>query len=97
MIPADVEKFVARKFDASERDAVLALLDAATIHDGSEPGARLLRCAVVASGGSLERLRMQLDTLKHDYRDVIVEAEYGPSGGKLVRIRNLNEPIPDEA
>jgi len=59
--------------------------------------ARLLRCVVVASGGSIERLRMQLETLKHDFRDVIVEGEYVPKGGGLVRIRNLNEPIPDGA
>lgn len=94
-IPTDVEKFVVRKFDASEQDQALALLEAATIHDGSAPGA--LRCAVVASGGSIERLRTEIETLKHDYRDVIVEGEYVPRGGELVRIRNLDEPIPDEA
>lgn len=97
VIPTDVERFVARKFGASEQDEVLALLKDATIHDGSAPEPRLVRCAVVASGGSIERLRMELETLKHDYRDVIVEGEYVPSGGKLVRIRDLNEPIPDEA
>ena len=97
LIPADVEKFVTRKFDASEREEALALLKAATIHDGSAPDARLLRCAVVASGGSITRLRMELETLKHDFRDVIVEGEYVPRGGGLVRVRDLNEPIPDEA
>jgi len=96
MIPPDVEKFVARKFDASQQDEVLTLLRAATIHDGSAPDARLLRCAVVASGGSIERLRMELETLKHDYRDVIVEGEYVPQGGRLVRVRNLIDPIPDD-
>ena len=75
MIPTDVEKFVALKFDASKQDEALALLEAATIHDGSAPETRLLRCAVVASGGCIERLRMEVDTLKHDYRDVIVEGE----------------------
>ena len=97
MIPIDVEKYVGRKFGASERDEVLALLVAATIHDGTAPGARLLRCAVVASDGSLERLRMELETLKRDWRDVIVEGEYLPRGSELVKIRNLNEPIPDDA
>lgn len=96
MIPTDVEKFVARKFDTLEQKEAMALLEAATIHDGSAPGARLLRCAVVASGGSIGPLRMELETLRHDFRDVIVEGEYIPSGHELVRVRDLNEPIPDE-
>ena len=97
MIPTDVARFVARKFGVSEQEEALALLQAARLHDGSAPEARLLRCAVVASGGSMERLRMEIETLKHDYRDVIVEGEYVPRGGKLVRVRNLSEPIPDDA
>lgn len=96
MIPDDVEKYVARRFSALEQGEALALLDAATLHDGSAAGARLLRCAVVASGGSIERLRMEVETLKRDYRDVIVEGEYVPRGGELVRIRNLDEAIPDD-
>lgn len=40
---------------------------------------------------------MEIETLKRDYRDVIVEGEYVPSGRELVKVRNLNEPIPDEA
>jgi len=39
---------------------------------------------------------MEVETLKHDYRDVIVEGEYSPKEGKLLRVRNLNEPIPEE-
>lgn len=39
---------------------------------------------------------MEVETLKHDWRDVIVEGEYVPSEGKLVRVRDLNNPIPDE-
>lgn len=97
MIPDDVVKFVARRFSAPHQAEALALLAEATTHDGSAPGPRLLRCAAVASGGSLERLRYEVETLKHDYRDVIVEGEYVPNGMKLVRVRDLNEPIPDEA
>jgi len=96
MIPADVEKYVGRKFAASEQAEALALLRAATIHDGSLPGPRLLRCAAVASGGSIARLRMEIETLKRDFRDVVVEGEYVPNGGTLVKVRDLNEPIPDE-
>ena len=74
-----------------------ALLKAATIHDGSAPGPRLLRCATIASGGPIDRLRMVVETLKRDYRDVIVEGEYVAIKRKLVKVRNLNEQIPDDA
>ena len=97
MIPDDVTKFIGRKFRPSDHSEALALLEAATIHDGSAPGPRLLRCAAVASGGSIDRLRMEVETLKRDFRDVIVEGEYLPKGRELVKVRNLNEPIPDEA
>ncbi len=96
MIPEDVKHFVARRFIDSEQEEALDLLKTATIHDGSAADDRLLRCAVVASCGSIERLRMQIETLKHDFRDVIVEGEYIPIGLELVRIRNLSEPIPDD-
>jgi hypothetical protein len=97
VIPDDVSKYIARRFAPSEQTEALALLQAATIHDGSAPESRLLRCTCVASGGSIDRLRMEIETLKRDYRDVIVEGEYAPVGRKLVRVRNLNEPIPDDA
>ena len=97
MIPVDVETYIARRFEAAEQAEALALLKSAVIHDGSTPGARLLRCAAVASGGSIERLRMEVETLKHDYRDVIVEGEYVPQGQKLVKVFDLTAPIPDEA
>lgn len=97
MIPDDVTKFIARRFEPSEHEEALDLLRAATIHDGSPATPRLLRCASVASGGSMDRLRMEIETLKRDYRDVIVEGEYVPMGRKLVKVRDLNQPIPDEA
>jgi len=96
VLPDDVVNYVARRFPTADRAEALALLERATIHDGSAPGTRLLRCAAVASNGSLERLRMEVETLKRDYRDVIVEGEYVPIGAELVRVRNLNEPISDE-
>jgi len=96
VLPDDVVNYVGRRFPTADQADALALLERATIHDGSVPGIRLLRCAAVASNGSLERLRMEVETLKHDYRDVIVEGEYVPIGAELVRVRNLNEPISDE-
>ena len=97
MIPVDVEKYIVRRFAAAERADALALLDSATLHDGSEPEARLLRCAAVASAGSMERLRMEVETLRRDYRDVIVEGEYIRKGRELVKVRDLSEPIPGDA
>ena len=97
MIPTDVEKFIARRFKASDQTEALALLETAIIHDGSAAEPRLLRCAAVARAGSLERLRTEVGSLKRDYRDVIVEGEYVRKGRELVKVRNLNEPIPDEA
>jgi hypothetical protein len=96
VIPDDVRNFIARRFEPSYQGAAVALLEAATLHDGSPAGQRLLRCAAVASAGSLDRLRMEVETLKHDYRDVIVEGEYLPDGLRLIRVRDLNHPIPDE-
>ncbi len=93
-IPSDVLKYVARAFPPSEQKEALSLLESATIHDGSAAGDRLVRCAVMAGGGSLDRLRVQVETLKIDYRDVIVAGEYASVDGELVQIRDLNEPIP---
>jgi hypothetical protein len=97
VIPDDVVRFTARRFARADQDEALALLRTATLHDGSKAGPRLLRCASVASGGSIDRLRMGIETLKRDYRDVIVEGEYVPVGAELIRVRNFNEPIPDDA
>jgi hypothetical protein len=97
VISDDVVRFIVRRFAAADQSEAFALLRQATLHDGSMPGLRLLRCASVASNGSIERLRMEVETLKHDYRDVIVEGEYVPVGTQLVRVRDLNQPIPDDA
>jgi len=45
----------------------------------------------------LERLRVEIEHLKIDYRDVIMAGEYISRDGEPVRVRNLNEPIEDEA
>ena len=97
MIPNDVTRFVVRRFAATDQAEALALLNGATIHDGSRPELRLLRCAAVASCASIERLRMEVESLKRHFRDVIVEGEYVPVGRKLVKVRDLNQPIADDA
>ena len=97
MIPTDVESFIAHRFGAADRESATRLLEQATIHDGTAPEPRLIRCAVVASAGSLEKLRYFVEMLKIDYRDVIMAGEYTSSLSDPVRVRDLNGQIPDEA
>jgi hypothetical protein len=96
MLPADVVAYVAHRFAAADRAEALALLAGATIHDGSAASPRLVRCAAVASGGSMERLRMENESLTRDWHDVIVEGEYVPRDGQLVKVLDLDAPIPDD-
>ena len=96
-LPPDIGRYVERRFAAADQTQAMALLASAVIHDGQPAGPRLLRCALISSGGTLDGLRRQLEHLKIDYRDIIVEGEYVPKDGKLVHVRNLNEPIPDSA
>jgi len=96
-LPADIERYIQRTFPAAEQVTALDLIAEAVIHDGQPAGPRFMRCALIASRGTIPGLRCQLDQLKRDYRDVIVEGEYVPIAGNLVRIRNLNEPIQNEA
>lgn len=96
VLPPDVERYVARHFRPEDREDALELLAAAVRVDGTAPDARLYRCAAVASGGSLDRLLYEVASMARDYRDVIVEGEYEPRDKKLVRVRNLSDPIPDD-
>jgi hypothetical protein len=95
-LPTDIEQYIARAFAQCDRALALELVSMAVIHDGRPAGARLMRCALVSCGGTLAGLRRQLDQLKFDYRDVIVEGEYVPEGARLVRVRDLNQPIENE-
>jgi hypothetical protein len=92
-LPPDVERYVERTFAERERPLALELLQEAVLHDGERASPRLLRCALLNSGGKLERLRTELEHIAVDYRDVILEAEYEKRRGEFVRVRNLNEPI----
>jgi len=96
MLPNDVMAFITRRFDAADRDSAVAILSAATIEDGSAASPRLVRCAVVASGGSLDKLRAEVDMLKVDWRDVVVGGEYEDLDGDLTRVRDLDDPILDD-
>ena len=95
-LTADMESFIARTFKGSDREAALSLCRSATIEDGSPAGPRLIRCALIASEASLEKLRVEIEHLKIDWRDVILAGEYVSRDGEFIRIRNLNEPIIEE-
>jgi hypothetical protein len=96
-LPPDVERYVERKFAEGERVQALELLRKAVLEDGKPASPRLLRCALLTSEGKLDRLRSQVEHIAVDYRDVILEAEYEKQRGEFVRMRDLNEPLMDDA
>ena len=96
-LPDDVVRYIERSFSAIDRVEALAALRGAVIHDTSQSRDRLLRCATLSARRDLGRLRKQLAHLNVDWRDVIVEGEYVVRDRKLVRVLDLNRPIPDEA
>ena len=93
MIPTDVDAYIKRKFAPGDQESAATLLSTATTEDGTVASPRLVRCAAVASGGSLDRLRAEVAKLKKDWRDVVVAGEYEVLDGTLERIRDLNDPI----
>jgi hypothetical protein len=92
-LPTDVVGFVSKHFPEKDRSDAFAILRQARIEDGSHPQPRLLRCAVMASRGSLESLRYYASLLTIDWRDVIVAGEYEVQGKVLARVRDLSQPL----
>lgn len=92
-MPDDVLDYLQRAFAPAEQVVVRERLSAAVDEAGRPAGPRLLRCAAVAARGDLARLDYYLNLLKIDWRDVIVAGEYWPVDGKLMRVRNLADPI----
>lgn len=92
-IPTDIESYVHRNFDQSEVVGALRMLTDASLHDGSSPDARMLRCALAASDNSLKSLEYHVAGLAIDLRDVIVAGEYVHESGELVRVRDLSKPF----
>src|ERR1044072_2401066 len=96
-LPFDVAAYIERKFAPDDQEAARLLLISAVIEDGSMASPRLMRCAVVASAGSLDRLPAEAARLKIDWRDVVVAGEYEALDGTLERVRDLDDPIPSDA
>jgi hypothetical protein len=92
-LPCDIRSFIEHAFLEADWTRIQGLIGAARLHDGTAPNARLIRCALVAARGSMEKLGYNLNLLAVDYRDVIVAGEYDVIKGKLVVVRDLAQPI----
>jgi hypothetical protein len=95
LLPDDLLRWLDAHFSTGDARAARGLLEQAVDHEHKPASARLLRCAAVGSCGDLEQLKNLVDLLKIDYRDVIMAGEYDVRGGRPVRLRDLNEPIPE--
>jgi hypothetical protein len=93
VIPQDAKDFIARNFAPADHGQAIGVLSAARIETGAAPSPRLMRCALVASGGSLDQLRAQVAQMKIDWRDVIVAGEYVSENGHLKQVRDLSMPF----
>ncbi len=92
-IPADVIAYTRAHFAPTEWDDAFGFLECAVMHDGKPSDARCLRCALVGSRGELRLLAYYVDLLRIDFRDVIVAGEYEVRDKKLIRVRDLQQPI----
>lgn len=92
-LPKDLVRFIERSFAPDQLDEALSVLRLARIEDGSEPSARLLRCAAFASRGSLPRLRNLAALLAIDWRDVVMAGEYESRNKAAVQVRDLSKPF----
>jgi hypothetical protein len=74
---SDVLRIVTRDYSPQNREVVLALLG---LDDSSQETAamspRVLLAILKLAGGSVDRVREQLDVARTDLRDVIYPAEY---------------------
>lgn len=93
-LPDDLAKWVAAVFPKEDAETALELLDGAVDHTGARVGERLLRSAALGSRGRLKDLTEMVALLKIDWRDVIVAGEYEVAHKKLIRVRDLNSPVP---
>jgi hypothetical protein len=97
ILPDDVLAYITGHFPSADCPRAIELLEQAVLHDGTAAEPRLLRCAVVASEGSLARLKTLVDLLKVDWRDVIMAGEYSWDGTASHKIRDCNMPLAGHA
>ena len=92
-LPEDVGRWVSQHFSETKRESAVALLLAAEDHNRQPASPRLLRCLAFASRGNLTLLERLVKLLAIDFRDVIVAGEYESRDGKLVLVRDFNQPM----
>jgi len=93
-LPADVVGWVHSHFSGNEYGIAISTLVTAAIHTGEHPSDRLIRSAAIGSKGNLENLQYLVQLLAIDWRDVIFAGEYESVNHELIRVRDLNTPIP---
>ena len=72
MLPQDIKNRIRRDFNSDEINSVESLLSE---YDGRE-AERVIRCLLYLSNGSYEKLKLDVESAKLDYRDIIYFAEY---------------------
>jgi hypothetical protein len=86
---ADVERVVRRDFPPDQFDSVMSIL----AEYGGEPWHRELHRVQLAvlklAAGSLDGLRLEIETAKCDYRDALAYAEYPAYMKKTFRVSQL--------
>lgn len=92
---SDTQLFIARTFTGPDRTAAFLFCRSATMEAGSPASPRLIRCALVSGGGSMERLRIEIAHPRINWRDVIMSGEYVSKDGRFTQVRKFNEPFDD--
>jgi hypothetical protein len=87
---ADVERIVRREFSPDRELEILAMLSEYGTEEWHGEPDRVHLAILKLSGGDLERLRMQVETAKSDYRDVLGPAEYPGYTKHMFRIDRLS-------
>lgn len=94
-IPDDLVAWINRHFREMDRTTAIGLLEDAVDERDEPVEARLLRCAALGSRGDIDRLADLVEELRIDSEDVILSGEYESRAGKLIKVRDLNEPFED--
>jgi hypothetical protein len=92
-LPNDVVAYVQKHFPEESLAEATAILRASHIETGEFPSPRLLRCAVYASDGQLDRLRSYVALLALDWRDVIMAGEYEMRRGTPIHARDFSKRL----
>ena len=72
----DIERIVKRDFADADEQAVFALLDTYGSEDWHRETTRVRLASLKLAGGSIERLKAEIEVARMDYRDVLASAEY---------------------